>query len=725
VSPGWNTLRRMARHGLTPVVRDAFKQRAWRRRQAARERYLTELGRTGRPFPTFDPALPPADSDRFWRDDFGRTGLEFLTHLSRRPRPLFYTPDERARRVERLKRECPSDANACIETAHRLAAGDFSDFVAAAANLGAEVNWLAHIDAPGCWPAVGLSDYLHLDRAELPADPRLTWELNRLQHLPLLAAAWLLSGERAHLDTLQRHLDSWMAQNPVGIGPNWLQAQENALRALALSFTYALCADAPHFDDAFRLRWLALIQALAATAAATLSDTPLTHNHLVTESAALWALGLLFPELRGAQGWRKSGERLLLREIRKQIHPSGVHGEQALAYHFFVLESLAVVASTQTRLGLDVHPVVAEALARMAQAGERLLRSDGACWRIGDNDDGHVLRVPGAITQSRSGWLALAKVLSGQASSDAFAEYVWLGPTHRTASPTDKPPSPVLVAFEDAGLVSLNAHGTRLLFRAGPVRWQPGVAPNHLHADFLSLVVEQDGIVLLDDPGVFRYNPDFETRVAMRRTRAHSAPCVDGGDCLDVTRQRFGVGERPQVELLRADWDGAHAHLAARHNGYNGAFLRRDLLITPGRFIWILDRYDSTNTHELAAVFVTPFDGDPDGRRVALSQRQALSVLWPGGASVERETAADIWLAPRYGVRESASRFKTRTSGSGPLALAHLLTLDPAVSQDGASLIQETNGWRLRVNGVTVRLADERAEWDDKPHNSPDGPDHD
>src|SRR5207245_1143487 len=49
--------------------------------------------------------------------------------------------------------------------------------------------------------------YLDFSRA---GDHKVVWELNRHQHLVLLAQAFLLSGRREYLDEVFRELESWL-----------------------------------------------------------------------------------------------------------------------------------------------------------------------------------------------------------------------------------------------------------------------------------------------------------------------------------------------------------------------------------------------------------------------------------------------------------------------------------------------------------------------------------
>ena len=55
------------------------------------------------------------------------------------------------------------------------------------------------------------SPYLDFSRV---GDHKVIWELNRHQHLTLLAQAFLLTGRREYLDEAFRQIESWLDANP-------------------------------------------------------------------------------------------------------------------------------------------------------------------------------------------------------------------------------------------------------------------------------------------------------------------------------------------------------------------------------------------------------------------------------------------------------------------------------------------------------------------------------
>ena len=118
---------------------------------------------------------------------------------------------------------------------------------------GAEIDWsrdyVNGVSNPT--PYFRLLPYLEFSRV---GDHKCIWELNRHQHLVILAQAWLLTDERAYLDELTRQLDSWWEKNPFQRGINWTSALEVAFRALSWIWVYHLAGVA--FEPSFRRRFL-------------------------------------------------------------------------------------------------------------------------------------------------------------------------------------------------------------------------------------------------------------------------------------------------------------------------------------------------------------------------------------------------------------------------------------------------------------------------------------
>src|SRR5712692_2297455 len=83
--------------------------------------------------------------------------------------------------------------------------------------------------------------YLDFQRV---GDHKVVWELNRHQHLILLALSFLSTGRREFVDEIRSQVESWLDANPFMRGINWASALEVAFRSLSWVWVYHLAGDA-------------------------------------------------------------------------------------------------------------------------------------------------------------------------------------------------------------------------------------------------------------------------------------------------------------------------------------------------------------------------------------------------------------------------------------------------------------------------------------------------
>ena len=132
-----------------------------------------------------------------------------------------------AAEVERLAREI---------MAHRI------PLLGLTVDTGPEINW--RMDYPNGKASelryMRRVPYLDFDAV---GDHKNVWELNRHQHLVLLAQAYALTRNRDYLVEIQQQLESWMVANPFMRGINWTSALEVAFRTLSWIWIWHLASN--------------------------------------------------------------------------------------------------------------------------------------------------------------------------------------------------------------------------------------------------------------------------------------------------------------------------------------------------------------------------------------------------------------------------------------------------------------------------------------------------
>jgi hypothetical protein len=441
------------------------------------------------------------------------------------------------------------------------------------------------------------------------------WEVSRLQHLTLLAAAWHLTGEEAYAQFAQAQLRDWWAANPFLSGVNWTSGIELGIRLMNFAWIRRLLDGWPGAADLFEGNDLALRQIRwhCQYLAAFESRGSSANNHLIAEAAGLLAASCAFPWFPQSARWRRRSAAALERSLRHNTFPSGINRELASDYHGFVAELGFFAAAEAQAAG---HPVSGDCwrlLCAMTDAMASLVDSALRPPRQADSDEGRVVLLDAPGHNRWPALLALGSALFGPLDwwpavpADAGSVLVGALP-HEARRTVQGRPGQRPHRFADAGLTLLRtAQGDKLpeiwcRCDGGPHGFLSIAA--HAHADALSVEVRHDGVDILADPGTYCYHGEPQWRSYFRSTIAHNtaeiggaSQSVDGGPFLWLrqARTRELVSDTPEVSWT-AEHDGyASLRPAARH--------RRSVALNPGaRSLDITDVIDGGG-HEVRLAF--------------------------------------------------------------------------------------------------------------------------
>jgi len=477
------------------------------------------------------------------------------------------------------------DAAPYVAAAERIAAGRFDVFALRDIDLGSPPRWnrdpKTGITAPLTFGM--LLDYRDPARV---GDIKYVWEPNRHLHLPVLAQAYALTGDRRHFDTIAEHLQSWFEQCPYGLGVNWSSALEAGLRLINWSITWQLLGGAasPLFASGdgqrFMRRWLASVYQHACFIRRHFSLHSSANNHLIGEAAGLFIGALTWPHWPRAQSWRRASRAILEREILLQNAPDGVNREQSVAYQHFVLDLLLLSWRAGAANGEQLSIACRDRMIAMLEFLASIIDHAGNVPMIGDADDGVAVSLARdeSFCRYRS-LLATGAVLFGRRDFKAVARNLddksrWLlGPgADREFAALGTPAAcvPLRRAFPDGGYYILGADfGTsreiRVLADAGPLGYR-GIAA-HGHADALAFTLSIGGVEFLVDPGTYAYHTEGEWRRYFRGTAAHNTLRVDG---VDQSEQGGNFLWLKKADARCTRWESTAAHdvFEGVHDGY-------------------------------------------------------------------------------------------------------------------------------------------------------------
>ena len=534
------------------------------------------------------------------------------------------------------------DRRLLIERADAVAAHRFDLLGSGPVDLGAAIDWSRDFKSGRRWPLQHglLIEAFYFDDSDI----KVPWELSRCQHLPLLAAAFKLSGERRYLDELGAQLTHWIEANPVELGPNWICTMDVAIRAANWVAALAICGEEAA-GEAWGERVAESLLLHGRYIRSHLETAEARTNHYLSDVAGLIVVAALFSRGEEGSAWGSWATTELVAEMEHQVREDGCGHEASIPYHRLVSELF--ICGTQAGESLQPGTFPAwylKRLDRMLDFVAAYTRPDGLAPQVGDNDDGRFLPL-GDYGRDYRSHLHLF--------SQAFRPYE---PASRS------------LEFPAGGYYTMRHEDLYVLVRCGDTGVY-GVG-GHAHNDQLSFELSCGSTPLIEDPGVGTYYESEDERLRFRSTGFHATLRVDGAEQNELPPYpRFPLGDRSRAEALEWAAEPGRTSFSGRHHGFEAlpapALHERRLELDGGRReLTVVDTVSSDAEHQLDWAF-------PLGRCERVSVRDGIAVAEFGtvslsiaveGAELSIEEGAH---SPAYGVIEPRP-FVTASCRSAP-----------------------------------------------------------
>jgi len=440
-------------------------------------------------------------------------------------------------------------------------------------------------------------------------DHKIIWELNRHQHLVTLAQA----GFR---DEILAQWTHWQSENPYPIGINWASTLEVAFRSLSWLWVRFLIGDF-HSD---------LIPALHLHGwyiERFLSTYFSPNTHLLGEGVALFAIGLLCPQIADAPRWQARGWSIVLQQAETQVRPDGFHFEQSVYYHIYALDFFQFARDLAAKNALVIPPSFDRTIEKMSDALASLSQA-GRLPNFGDDDGGRVI----------------------------------LSPRPRVSA---SPPRTV------GGIHIMTSADSQFFIDAGP---QGALTAGHGHADALSIQLITNGRPILIDPGTFCYVCPERDR--FRGTAAHNTLQVNGRDQAQPNGPFAWTG-MPETTVDHWHTTESFDFFAGHHNGYHPVIHHRWVFGLKSKF-WLV--------RDICGAGSQGYPLGPAASQAAFRDRlainwhflneQDLAILPPAGHHWSQSIERWDW-SPVYGRKEPAFVLRFSTEVALPAEFAVLL----------------------------------------------------
>jgi hypothetical protein len=447
------------------------------------------------------------------------------------PGAFFFSPEQVQNLLQLIRQRLPEQAEKIVVGANKICAHRFDLLGYEDLDYGQSINWHLDLVHGKAAPRRPFHRIKYLDFAEV-GDSKVTWELNRHQHLVTLAKAYRLTGIERYAHEIRSQWQDWHSANPYPLGINWASSLEVGFRSLSWMWLYYLLEGTPAVGSGFRREWQRA-QAISGRHLERYLSTYFSPNtHLLGEGVALFFLGTLCRELSGAERWRARGWQIVLEEACRQVNPDGLHFEQSTYYHVYALDLFLHAALLAAANGQSLPKELEQTLERMLNALFGLSLA-GPPAGFGDDDGGRLFDPGRNRAEHLLDPLAVGAILFSRGDFKKIAgclreETIWLL-GEKGVEEWDRveaqPAAVASAAFESAGVYVLAAAGSQLVIRGGASVAQ---SYGHGHADALSLCLQNSGRQLLIDSGTCEYVGEGNERDLFRGTAMHNTLRVDG-----------------------------------------------------------------------------------------------------------------------------------------------------------------------------------------------------
>jgi hypothetical protein len=453
-------------------------------------------------------------------------------------------------------------------------------------NLGTRPDWQCDWVSEKNWPLED-SRKLRIVRHD-GSDVKAPWELSRLQWSPVVAKAYVVSGDRKYREAIQSLLTDWITDNPPGLGVNWTVAMEAALRGISLCLTMELLwpftnKEQPWLEQMTASLW----QHLRFIEAHNEFSFLLRSNHYLSNIVGLMTLSSYL----GLGRRREKYARAVQRELMLQTYEDGGDREASTGYHFLVAQLGLHAFIVQQQSGVAMAPEFQARLGQMFSWMASLADDSGKLPHLGDCDNGRVELLMDDIAQSS---LPAAQGHSLRAGTLCKLASRLLPGTFDHQKPVSVLP--------ESGIAVLRCGQASAVFCAMPNGLQG--KGSHSHCDKLSVIFRLGPDEVFCDSGSRCYTRSAERRNLDRSTRVHNTLMIDEAEQNIFSadpRLLFQSGNEAAVSQITTFEGGVRAS----HQGYSRMGIEHKRTVELGEsWMLITDEISGTGEHLLDLRFV-------------------------------------------------------------------------------------------------------------------------
>lgn len=413
------------------------------------------------------------------------------------------------------------------EEAQKILNGQICFFSHDWKNLGLDYDWVTN-------PETNYKYDIHLHWTQIPdfnkknGDIKYVWEKSRFTFL-LKIIRYDYHFNEDNSEFVFSQIESWIVENPINQGPNWVCSQEISLRIYNWLFSLYFYQNSNALtEERFQKIMHVIYWSLQhVNKHINFSRIAVRNNHAITETLFLSLSNNLFPFFKENENWSEKGIKYFEKEIDYQIYNDGTFLQFSMNYHRVVVQILTFgLALKEIHNQKFPKTVYEKAYKSVRFLFECLQDENGFLPNYGANDGALFFPLnENGFRNYKPQLNTLHKLLTQEnlfKNEAIFDDENWLlsnvnfensfAPLKRTFG---------VFSFDDGGYFMSRKHNSFTFIRCGKHKDRPS------HADNLHLDIWVNGENVLLDSGSYKYNTTEENSTYFTGTTGHNTVSVN------------------------------------------------------------------------------------------------------------------------------------------------------------------------------------------------------
>jgi hypothetical protein len=366
------------------------------------------------------------------------------------------------------------------------------------------------------------------DFSSSEGDIKFVWEISRFCYLfDIIRYDHHFSKDSANF--VFNEIEDWINSNPPELGPNYISGQEIAIRLLNWIYVMHFYSDSEILKTSFfsTLTNSIHLQAKLIDRKLYFSKTFVRNNHLLSESLALFTIGLLFPQFKESNTWLKKGHSIFCAEIMFQFDADGAYLQHSFNYQRVANQLCTWFLQLCNINQIEIEEIIKQRLLKSVDFMLTFIgnKSTGELPNFGNNDGSLIFPLNNVSHTNYYPQLqALASALNYRITEHQFEDQFWFNIRNEQNRWLENRLG--IYNFDQEGYYVAREENCLTFL------WCPYLKNRPAQADMLHVDIWYNGENILRDSGTYLYNTSDFFRKYFFGSSSHNTILYNGNDLM-------------------------------------------------------------------------------------------------------------------------------------------------------------------------------------------------